>query len=58
MLKNNPESPREFRKYCQELWKTDKNYKEYFQNFRRLVCLVIFFLIVICGLNVWLFYKG
>jgi len=58
MKKTDPETPREFRKYCRELWKTDKNYEEYFRNFRHLVYLVVFFLTIICGLNVWLFYKG
>jgi hypothetical protein len=58
MSKTEPESPKEFREYCHNLWKTDKNYGEYLANFRRLVCLVVFFLSVICGLNVWLFYKG
>jgi len=58
MSKTDPESPKEFREYCRNLYKANKNYEEYLANFRRLVCLVVLFLAVICGLNVWLFYKG
>lgn len=57
-MKNDPESPREFREYCHKMWQSDANYGEYLVNFRRLVCIIVLFLFVICGLNIWLFYKG
>lgn len=58
MSKTDPESPKEFREYCRSLYKANRNYEEYRAYWRRLVCIVVLFLFVICGLNVWLFYKG
>ena len=59
MNKGKPETPKEYRDYCRRLQQDDNpNCNAYWMNFIRLVCLVVFFLTTICGLNVWLFYKG